>query len=218
VVTECDEGFGDLDGEYYDTGEDEETAGCECEPDQYDDLAGEAARNDTPETAHDLGEEHDDVGDDTKFVTGRLSTEDDIDYFFVRAVDDNWESPTERFHVDIRLTSNPGDEFVLRVWRNVTTGRSEGEQTCSDADAVIRSDDYYSWRTDFSSDDPDAGRGEEGCTAIPENDVSRPPDVPSCDDNTAYFLVAVSRAETEARVPVVTCNEYELRIRNGPDE
>jgi len=152
---------------------------------------------------------HDNDSSDDITVTGRLSANGDVDYYYVLAVDDNPTLPQENFHVDIQFTDNPNAEFAFDVWRrtgNPCTGT--GSILCSDATGV--DGDIFEWFVDFQGDCDDASPqpcswGELNCINAP-----RTGDAPACSDNTAYFVVAVKRASTA----IPSCASYTLQIRN----
>ncbi len=189
AVLTCSPGYGDFDESF--------ATGCECDPD------GNEADN-TCSTANNLGEVHDNNTSDDKVVTGRLSALGDVDYFVVQAVDDQYTSPVENFHVDVRFTSNPDQEFVFDVWRS-TGSACAGGITCVDIPGTAT--DYFSWYTDFQGNpcgSTSCAWGELNCI------TSRTGNAPECTDNTAYFVVAVKRAGSA----IPTCNPYTLRITN----
>ena len=199
AVQQCNTGYGDLDADF--------DTGCECEPLAEEiELGGVEACS----SARQLGEAHDNDTSDEKVVTGRLSFEGDVDYYLVQAVDDDPNGPLENFHVDIRFLSNPKG-FVFDVWRS-TGAACAGELLCTDNPGT--NSDFFSWYTDFQN--PPCPAGDSACAWGEMNCITtRTGNAPVCQDNTAYFVVAVKRsAPVDPNDPGAECNPYVLRIAN----
>lgn len=135
-----------------------------------------------------------DLGDDgsTQVVTGNLYPDGDQDCFWFTATD-SADSDCDSFHVDIRLTSNPGDVFALSVYRG----------SCESPECPATPYEQYSWATDFFSDG-DPG-GECPCRAESAEGTHE------CSDNTAVFRFCISLAA--GAVP--GCEWYEVEVSNG---
>ncbi|MFH1531297.1 MAG: thrombospondin type 3 repeat-containing protein, partial [Pseudomonadota bacterium] len=193
TITSCASMYGNLDGLF--------SNGCECTPDTHE-------PNDTCATHKNLGDDHDDIASDDKVMTGRISTTTDVDFYRIRAVDDDWSNDgNDNFHVDVRFTSNPADEFRFSTWRT-TTGACPGTVLCT----LIAgsSTDFFVWYTDFHS----TNIGESPCTNSYSADgplyPATSPTTEWCSDNTAYFFVKVERKSGA----VATCNDYTLVFKN----
>lgn len=170
VIESCDEGYYDLD-EMIDNG-------CECTPDSAE------TGNDVCTAARNLGSFADSSTSMT--VTGNIVGIDDEDWYTFVA-NDSADSSCDSFHARALLVENPGDQFVIDVWR----GGCTGSQICTGVADM-------QWYTNFSA----GGVGECPCGPQSTN---------HCASNTATFAVRVRR---RAGSPL-TCDNYKLEISNG---
>ena len=194
TITSCSSMYGNLDGQF--------SNGCECTPDSYE-------PNESCAAYENKGTDVDDTTTDDKSMTGRISTTTDVDYYRILATDAGWSNDgSDNFHVDIRFTSNPGDEFRFDVWRT-TSGTCPGTVKCSNNPGT--SSNYFSWYTDFHA----TQLGEAPCIngyhagdGAPYLATSSTTEV--CSDNSAYFYVKVKRKSGAS----ATCNNYTLVFKN----
>ncbi|MBM4372462.1 MAG: hypothetical protein FJ098_12455, partial [Deltaproteobacteria bacterium] len=156
------------------------------------------------------GDDGDDSIADDRVASGRLSTTTDTDYYRFRAVDNDWfNDGDDNFHVDIRFSLNPADEFRVSVWRT-TSGGCPGTLLCSASPGSAS--DYFSWYTDFHAFES----GEAPCTNGTYVDAygvtKQLTDSTNewCSDNTAYFYVQVTRRA--GATP--SCSTYTLNLTN----
>jgi hypothetical protein len=198
AVKDCDPDYGDPDGAFEN--------GCECAPDEYE-------PNEDCGVATDLGELHDDSSD-VVIVSGTITGPDDYDFYVVHAIDDDWESGVENFHVDVRFEVNPNDELVFGVWRSTNADNTCEVALCTNITGS--DDDYFDWFTDQPNEgvpeDVSAADawGETDC--VPPGGATSPTTdtQPLCSDNTAYFTIRVGAAGI-----ISACANYVLVIKNG---
>jgi len=183
--------------------------GCECQADQ-DELKG----GQTCEAAVDWGTLSD--GGSTITVSGNVVPGDDSDWvkFVGKDVDDISQGGCDKFHVRARFLFNPGDQFVLDLYRG----------NCAGAAQLCKGEVDVGWRTNYFG----APDGPATAKANPEGDVVKTPNpapagecpctnspgapnVNFCSDNTAVFYVRIYRKAGVAP----TCDSYTAEITNG---
>ncbi len=170
AVGECDPLYFDLDGRF--------DTGCECTGEAGDIAASTCA------AAVDLGNFID--SSTSVQVVANIVPAGDVDYYKFRGIDSS-DASCDKFHVRAVLTDNPGDAFVVDVWR----GSCTGEQVCSGGTDM-------QWYTNFSA----GGVGECPCGPTSTN---------RCNDNSSDFFVRVRRKDG---LPL-TCDNYTLEVSNG---
>lgn len=170
VIDSCEDGFFDVDMDA--------ANGCECTPDAQE------TGTDACSSARNLGSFAD--SSTSMEVTGNIVDINDEDWYTFVA-NDSSDSSCDTFHARALLTENPGDQFVLDVWR----GGCTGSQICTGVSDM-------QWYTNFSA----GGVGECPCGPQSTN---------HCGSNTATFAVRVRR---RAGMPL-TCDTYKLEISNG---
>ncbi len=203
VAGNCAPGYFDVDGNY--------DNGCECAADGWYGKSGG-----TCEQAQDLGAFGEAGSKDIK--SGNVMPGEDGDWFRFDAVDtpDNpgAAGACDNFHVRVRFLINPGDQFVIDLYRG----------SCAGAAQICKGEVDTGWTVKFygppfgpataaanpkgkdlpSPEPPPAGEckcaGGEGL-----------PGMNTCSDNSAPFFVRVSRKA--GLVP--TCDFYQLEITNG---
>ena len=194
VITACASMHGNLDGQF--------TTGCECTPDAHE-------PNESCGAHADMGTDVDDTTTDDKSMTGRISTISDVDFYRILATDNDWSNDgSDTFHVDLRFSSNPNDEFRFDVWRT-TSGTCPGAVICSDSPGT--GSDFFDWYTDFHGSQ--AGEAPcingyhpiEGAPYLATSDTTE-----ECADNSAYFYVKVKRRSGAS----ATCSNYTLIFKN----
>lgn len=180
AISSCDEGWADVDGVVGN--------GCECE------VPPEAEGGETCETAIDLGSVSDTASGETLTARGAIIPADDADWYtFLGA--DLPETDCDNFYVDVRFSSNPGDQFAFEVYAG----------DCSTS--ICAGDVLFTYYTDYN--DATSGpevRGECPCTA------TNTPALNMCHDSSKRFYIKVRRA---SGTHGGTCEGYELAITNG---
>jgi hypothetical protein len=170
VVESCEDRYYDIDGAF--------ANGCECELEASEQGADACA------SAVDLG----DFADTNAAMDrlGNLIPAGDVDFYRLRAVDTP-DTSCDTFHVRALLLDNPGDEYLLDVWR----GGCGATPLCEGVTDM-------QWYTNFSA----GGVGECPCG---------PTEVNHCNDDTAEYIVGVRRADGKP----VSCAGYRLELSNG---
>jgi len=130
----------------------------------------------------------------SQIVTGNLYPDGDQDCFWFTAVDSP-DTECDSFHVDIRLTSNPGERYALEVYRG----------TCEAPECPTEPYEQYSWATDFFLGEGEEATGECPCREEPAAGTNQ------CQDNGAVYRFCVVYAP--GAVPA--CEWYEIEISNG---
>ena len=127
-------------------------------------------------------------------LTGNLYPDGDQDCFWFTAAD-TADADCDSFHVDVRFTSNPDNQFAVEVFRG----------SCESPECATASYDHYSWATDFLDTGGAEWRGECPCRADSVDGTQE------CSDNTAVFRFCVVRASGAA----AACGWYEVEVSNG---
>jgi len=199
ILSGCPAGFADINGIPGD--------GCECAMDAFEPIGNGCV------SADDLGNIPD-TGSAPVLRRGNIapvSPVEDEDWYRFYAVDEP-DSSCDRFYVDVRFTSNPGNRFQFDVYRGGCAGAN---QLCT---AVA---DRFSWSTNFfvaapvthSSQNPDGNfvGGECGCRAPGAGDSPTDATHHLCRDNSSTFYVRVRRREGTAP----SCEPYQIEFSNG---
>ncbi|MBI5487273.1 MAG: hypothetical protein HY905_08070 [Deltaproteobacteria bacterium] len=180
VMASCDAGWGDVNGSVSD--------GCECavETPEAPDACGIALN---------LGTFSDGGSDVT--VSGKLGSATDVDCYSLSAPDAP-DTTCDSYHVDIRFTSNPSNQFEIQVFRgDCATVSCTGDTT------------GYAWYTDYSgacvnpTGTPPCGE----CDCRPTNTAG----YNLCTNNTTSYYFCVRRRTGFAP----SCDQYSLRVTNG---
>jgi hypothetical protein len=186
-------GVGSCDGEHDDANGVLED-GCECVIAPLP-----ASLGDSCATAIDLGT-FTDASQDLTALGGNGAPAGREIWYVVNAVDDV-DTNGDEFHFDARFTTNPGDAYVMDVFRNGCPGT--GEQVAQDEFGVV---DWYT----------DQPHTTVGCTlggACGEGNCGTLPDAPGqcqCDDDSATFHIRVRRLDG-----LSSCDVYALEVSNG---
>jgi hypothetical protein len=186
AVGTCDGEHDDVNGSIAD--------GCECLIAPLPASAGASC-----ETAVDLGTFTDSL-QDLASVNGNGAPAGREVWYTFSAVDDV-DTNGDEFHVDVRFTTNPGDAYVIDVYRNGCPGT--GEEVAAGEFGV------FDWFTDQSYT-------TVGCTlggACGEGNcgtVANAPGQCQCDDDTATFHVRIRRADG-----LTSCDAYAVELSNG---
>ena len=180
-IASCNSGWADVDGSH--------ANGCECAVE-----APEAGG--TCATAYNLGTLADNAAARQTF-TGKITSSTDVDCFTFTASDDA-DTWGDEFHVDIRFTANPSNQFQFSVFR----------VNCSTL-VCASTVDSYDWTVDFYptclNPTGPAPCGEDPCTAAITYGYNQ------CIDDGAVYTFCVSRRTGFA----VTCESYTIQISNG---
>ncbi|MAQ14726.1 MAG: hypothetical protein CMN30_08005 [Sandaracinus sp.] len=175
-VCACPDGFFDVDGT--------PDNGCEC-------LAtppvGQGA---DCGSAIDLGTVRDDGGVVTASGNG-VPMGREVWYRFLGQ--DSADATCDNYHVDVRFTTNPGDNYRLEVLRGSCAATAECDMPLAE----------YKWATDFRTDLGGRLSGQCPCGV-------RITDQSACQDDSANYFVRVTRADVPA-----SCDEYTLQVSNG---
>jgi hypothetical protein len=164
---------------------------CEtCTPDPHETTGGNTCADAEPiGTVADSG--------DQQVLTGNLFPLDDEDCYWFTA-SDVADTDCDTFHVDIRFTQNPGDQFGIEVYRG----------SCAAPECATESFTSYSWFADFFDttigDPPPVG--ECPCRTPETADGAN-----LCSDNSAAFRFCVIRVSGDAEA----CAWYEVEVSNG---
>lgn len=159
----------------------------ECSADAH-----EASGGNTCSDAQPLGSLSD--AGEQQILTGNLYPDGDRDCFWFTA-EDVEDAECDAFHVDIRFTANPEDQFALEVFRG----------SCEAPECATEPYVNYSWATDFLSTEGEEWRGECPCRAESVDGTQ------TCSDNTAVFRFCIIRVAGEAS----GCGWYEVEVSNG---
>jgi hypothetical protein len=209
AVGTCVAGFFDVNTQYGD--------GCECAGDPEESKGGQ-----TCESAVDLGTLAD--GGGTVQVGGNVAPATDSDWyrFTGKDIDDFTQGGCDKYHVRARFLFNPGDQFVLDLYRG----------GCAGINQVCTGEVDISWRTNYYGAPEGAGIGKGapyGCPGGPEGKACKgsptplpagecpctaapgSPGVNHCTDNTAGYWVRIYRKAGVAP----TCDNYAVEISNG---
>lgn len=143
VITSCDEGWADGDGNF--------SNGCECEV-TVNDNGGPSC-----DAAFDLGELHDTEPGESIPVEGFCSVLAPIDWYRFDAIDDP-DTACDNFHVDIRFLSNPGRAYVFDVI----------QASCTTGNVVCENDIEYVLAVDTRQGSGETAWGECPCKAVPD--------------------------------------------------
>ncbi len=139
VIGGCNTGYYDLDGRYEN--------GCECRVESTE------GNNNTCATAVDLGSFADNGTSTT--ITGNIVPGNDSDWYRFTA-SDSLDTSCDEFHVMVRFTSNPGNIFIMDVYRS----------SCS-AQACSAEMEIYEWFADFRTGSGSSAVGECPCRPNP---------------------------------------------------
>lgn len=133
---------------------------------------------------------------DQQILTGNLFPASDQDCYWFTANDVD-DTECDAFHVDIRFTQNPEDQFALDVFRG----------SCEAPECATETFTNYSWFTDlYDLADPADPVGECPCR------VTNPAEGANlCTNNTAVFRFCVVRVAGDAEA----CGWYEVEVSNG---
>jgi hypothetical protein len=165
VISSCDDGWADGDGNV--------ANGCECE------VTAEDNGGPSCDAAYDLGELHDSEPGESRTVEGFCSLLAPEDWYAFDAIDDA-DTACDNFHVDIRFLSNPGRSYVFDV----------RQASCTTGTVVCENDTEYVMAVDTRQ--PEGGGsfwGECPCKATAEANANL------CTDNSSPFFVVVKLAE-----------------------
>jgi hypothetical protein len=143
IITECEDGWADGDGNL--------TNGCECEVSADD--------NGAPlcDSAYDLGELHDSEPGESVTVEGFCSEIAPVDWYRFQAVDDA-DTNCDNFHVDVRFLSNPGRAYVFDII----------QASCTTGSVVCENDTEYQMAVDTRQGSGESAWGECPCSADPD--------------------------------------------------
>ena len=182
-IASCDSGYFDTDGLY--------ATGCECAIESPE-------RPGTCAAATSLGTLAD-APSSSQTVTGKIHNATDVDCFSFSGTDAT-ETNSDSYHVDIRFTSNPSNQFQFTVWRgNCST------QVCANETS------RYDWYTDYAGACVNKPSGAlEPCGENPCRTTSTY-GYNLCADTSATYYVCVSRRAGFAP----TCDSYSLVVSNG---
>ncbi len=158
LITECEEGWADGDGNL--------TNGCECEVSAED--------NGAPlcDSAYDLGELHDSEPGESVTVEGFCSELSPVDWYRFQAVDDP-DTNCDNFHVDVRFLSNPGRAYVFDVI----------QASCTTGSVVCENDTEYQLAVDTRQGSGESAWGECPCSADPDPTANL-----CMDNSSPFFL------------------------------
>ncbi len=165
VISACDEGWADGDGNF--------ANGCECEVTVQD--------NGGPNcnAAYDLGALHDTEPGENRVIEGFCSSLAPEDWYTFEAIDDE-DTTCDNFHVDIRFLSNPGRSYVFDV----------KTASCTTGTLVCEKDTVYVMAVDTRQEESEnVYWGECPCSPNPA------PNANLCTDNSSRFYVVVKLAE-----------------------
>jgi hypothetical protein len=175
LISSCNANFANTDGI--------DANGCECAM-EIPDAAGVCG------SAYSLGTLTDPTG--TATLTGRITSVGDIDCFSFNGAD-SADTDCDTYHVDIRFTSNPSNQFQFNVYR----------ANCSTL-ACASTLDSYAWYTDYTTGSMGSKVGECGCRTTNTYDYNL------CNDSTANYYFCVSRVSGAP-----TCDAYSISVTNG---
>jgi hypothetical protein len=175
LISSCNAGWANTDGI--------DANGCECQ-NEATEAAGVCG------SAYNLGTLTDPSGSTT--VTGKINISGDVDCFTFNGAD-SADTTCDTYHVDIRFTANPGNQFQFNVYR----------PNCSTV-ACASTIDSYAWYTDYTSGSMASKVGECGCRTTNTYDFNL------CNDSSANYYFCVSRASGSP-----TCDSYSILVING---
>jgi hypothetical protein len=189
-IGDCDPDYADTNGVYND--------GCECGADPPSTDGGTQCSN-----AIDLGELSD-VAQGLATAAGNgARTGGEVWYQFTAS--DDVDTAGDEFHVDVRFTANPGNGYVMDVYRNGCGGTALGTAEPSTFDWYTDQNRTTSGCSVATPCFPSGNCcGEGDCVASPglgENE---------CQDNTATFHVRVYRTDSQP-----SCDGWALRLSNN---
>ena len=206
VIKSCNSGWFDIDQDY--------NSGCECKGDVHWGKFGDTCSQPiNAGTFPDSGK--------TAYFSGNIMPGEPGDWYMFKATDgaDSGSGACDKFHVKVALTSNPGGQFQIDLYRGSCAG---GSLLCKDQTST-------GWRTDFygakfgpgtkadvklglkaPSPIPNKG-GECKCSSKVTGGGYSEPGMNLCADNTSYFWVFVHRKASAK----VSCDAYQLRIANA---
>jgi len=182
-ISLCNGGWYDTDGTY--------ATGCECQGETIEGMPDCPSAYWLPLTFTDNP-----ASDYT--ITGKITAAGDVDCFVFNATD-TVDTTCDAYNVDIRFTSNPGNQFQFSVWRGAScaTASCTGELS------------NYSWRTDFAgacvNPTGPAPCGECGCRTVVTAGYNL------CADESSRYAFCVTRRPTFP----ATCDAYSVRVTNG---
>ncbi|MEZ4445044.1 MAG: putative metal-binding motif-containing protein [Polyangiaceae bacterium] len=179
--------------DWFDVNQDQ-SDGCECQAQPTPATAGNTCAN-----AVDLGNLTD-VSADSITVSGNAVEPGRSTWYVFTAVDD-LDTAGDEFHVDGRFANNPGNAYVMSVFKGACP---------DDGGAEIATDELssFDWYVDFnyttSGCTTMAPCGEGNCSATPSTTVNL------CNDDTSAFYVEVHRLDGQA-----SCDSFDLQLSNG---
>jgi len=184
VVAVCDGDFADVNGVYDD--------GCECTVSPTPVGSGAACAD-----AIDLGTLVDGAAQ-LVTVSGNGAPAGRAIWWRFDGVDDI-DTAGDEYHVDVRFLTNPGNAYVMDVYR----------AGCAAGDRVLQDDtDAFDWYTDFNQTSTGCTQGppcgEANCATSPGENQNE------CDDDTATFYVQVRRTDGQP-----SCDVFTLELSNG---
>lgn len=192
--------------------------GCECQAGPEEGLGGEACQS-----AINLGLLPD--SGVKILVSGNIAPADDEDWYVVDAKDMYWNSEPngcDLFNVKIVFTKNPGNQFVVDVFRG----------SCAGASNICSGGLVFEWATNFmlgnigecacsSASTPlcDSPQSVDQCLQDPNGGPDKCNSCPGyaekgknfCTDNSAKFYIRVRREKSKP----ATCDQYEFEVSNG---